>query len=547
MKINTIIAGKENIRLKTDLTDLPLTVNVKTPVVCGSPKSSGGSILGSYTVNAANGEYCIPRMIGAYDCIICRFEADMEGTACEGVNYITEIDPGVSQYNFPYPRKGIKALGVNDAEEVKTLGLQQSSCGPNIAELMTLNPENAIEYQYNGKPYYFKKSVVERMDRRLKMLADNGVMCVMRYVNTSNLTSADTEKGITAIVNHPAFDYRSPSAYISAFNLRTEEGLDYFCACTEFLIERYARPDNKYGCCLSFEMGNEVTSQYIWGNAGEMECSEYMYEYTSVMRLAWLLAMKHYANFRIHTSFDQYFQGRHIPEKPRCFYGMRECIDNIQKYCDEEGDFPWNIAFHPYPENLSFPDFYHDREPSFTFQTKRITFKNIEVMPAYLDQEHLLYKGCPRRIILPEQGFNSRDGEPYTEWQAAYGYVLAYLKIRKQPTIDMFLHHNYIDGPWEFGLNLGVRRFGGYDADGRELPGEPKPIYWILRDMDTPAEGGRVEAARTFIGPELFDWVLSPPAVTGHIEVNNGFGLMRMENVIPEKEAKQTSLTNFDV
>ena len=84
-----------------------------------------------------------------------------------------------------------------------------------------------------------------------------------------------------------------------------------------------------------------------------------------------------------------------MPSEPKRFYGIRECIDEIWKNCQQDGDFPWNIAFHPYPENLSFPDFWNDREPTWNFETRRITFKNLEVMPAYLAQEHLLYKGKP--------------------------------------------------------------------------------------------------------------------------------------------------------
>jgi hypothetical protein len=550
MKIISITAEKNEIHLKFEgaAGAGEITVIVRVPVVCRDSNAAfvPGRVLAEHKAVFQGVEVSIPRFIGDYDCLICRFEASQNGKPCDGVKYVTDIDPAVPEYNFPYPKKVIKALCVNDAEEARALALGQSSANPNIAELMTLNPEDAIEYRFNGQPYFFKKKAVERMDKRLKTLADCGVMCVLRYINSSNLSSAETEKGITALVQHPAFDYSSSSAYMSAFNLRTEAGLNYFCACTEFLAERYSRPDSPYGCCLSYEMGNEVTSQYIWGNAGELDVSEYMREYTSVMRIAWLLASKHYAHFRIHTSFDQYFKGRHIPDQPKRFYGMKECIDNIQRYCDEEGDFPWNVAFHPYPENLSFPDFYHDREPEFTFQTKRITFKNVEVMPAYLAQERLLYRGSPRRVILPEQGFNSRDGEPYTEWQAAHGYVLAYLKIRNQPTIDMFLHHNYIDGPWEFGLNLGVRRCAGLDAEGKEIAGEPKPIYYVMRDMDTPAEAGRIEAARSFIGPELFDWVLNPPPVVDHFDTNRGLGLMRMENVISKDGESKAAAANFD-
>ncbi|MCE5259722.1 MAG: DUF5722 domain-containing protein [Chloroflexi bacterium] len=524
MRVTTITICKDIILLDISGAAEGATCEVvaRVPVVCGDPSApfTPGRIVASHKAVLHGGRLTFPRRAGDYDMLICAFEVSSAGCLLEGVRYATEIDPDVAEFDYPYPQCSIKALNCAiSGEEADTLHIGQTSAGPNQAELMAMHPsDNTITYIYNGVPYYFKKDVVEAMDAALVPLAQRGIPAVMRYVNGSFLLGEKADPEIVEIIQHPAYDYDFPAAYIGAFNVRTEQGLDYYCACTEFLAERYSRPDRKYGWCLSYEVGNEVTSQYIWNNAGEMTCDQFMLEYTTVMRLAWLLARKHYAGFRIFTSFDQYFSGRHVPEQPKRYYGMKESIDCIAKHCARDGDFPWNIATHPYPENLNYPDFYHDREPNFTFATRRITFKNIEVMPAYLAQERLLYKGQPRRIIFPEQGFNSRDGEPYTELEGAHGYCLAYLKIRRQPTIEMFLHHSYIDNPWEFGLNLGVRRFGGLDEHGRSIPGEPKPVYYVMRDMDTPAEAQRIAEARAFIGPLLFDRLLNPPAVTADLD-----------------------------
>jgi len=550
-RIASITVTKKTIDIALDGGSGEYTVSALVPVVCGDPKAefAPGRVVASYDADCKGGVLSVPRFAGEYDCIICAFEVSTGGVKIPGVRYVTEIALGVAEYDYPYPKKKIKALGC-PPEDVDILGIEQCGGGANQMSHMTTKPAaDDIKYMYNGKPYYFKKEAVESTDKYLRAFAEKGVVGLNYLSNSSFFLGEDAEDELIDIIQHPAFDYDFDAGFMGGFNVRTEEGLDYFCAFIEFIAERYSREDQKYGCCLSFSVGNEVTSQYIWANAGEMSCEEYMLEYTGTLRLVWLLASKHYANFRIFTSFDQYFAGRHVPEEPKRYYGMKECIDNIAGHCKRDGDFPWNVGFHPYPENLSFPDFYHDREPNWTFETRRITFKNIEVMPAYLAQKHLLYKGEPRRIILTEQGFNTRTDEPFTELEAAHGYCLAYLKIRNIPTIDYFTHHAYVDNPGEFGLNLGIRRFGSYGENNSIIPGEPKPTYYVMRDMDTPAEWQRVQEARAFIGPMLFDHLLNPPKVTPKRDSSRD-GLVRegVGNKKGKKRGKKkgTVQTNFD-
>lgn len=553
MKIRAIEAQKENIVLKLEGADNEvLHVNAHVPLVCGTedPNFIPGRMVADYEAAVKEGEAVLPRYAGEYDLLLCRFEA-FSPDKVEGVCYVTEVAEELPVSHEPYPILPIKAISSGALmEDFDELGFSQTCFSPNQAELMLMHPgENALPYLYNGRTYYFNKEVLEKTEKNIVPLAEKGIPAVMRYINSSFFIGERSDQEIVDIIQHPGYDYDYPSAYMGAFNLRTEEGFNYFCACTDFLLARYTRQDHKYGWAISFEVGNEVTSQYIWGNAGEMTCGEYMREYTEIMRICWLLSQKYWSNFRVHTSFDQYFKGSHMPSEPKRFYGIKECVDEILRNCQEDGDFPWNIAFHPYPENLSYPDFWNDREPNWTFETRRITFKNLEVMPAYLAQTHLLYKGKPRRIILPEQGFNSRSDAPYTEKQGMYGYVLAYQKMKKLGTIDLFLHHNYVDNPGEFGLNLGIRRYGGdkYPSEGLDVIGERKPICSAIADMDTEREAERVAEARAFIGEELYDYILNPPPVTEKLETGDGgLHLPGQGNRKGKKDGQSAPVSNFD-
>ena len=104
--------------------------------------------------------------------------------------------------------------------------------------------------------------------------------------------------------------------------------------------------------------------------------------------------------------------------------------------------------------------------------TRRITFKNLEMLPYYFNRKELLFDGKQRHIILSEQGFNTR-GEPDGElWQAA-GYCYAYYKIARIPGIDSFILHRQVDYRDE-GINLGIIRPGTRRASRRRSLRERK-------------------------------------------------------------------------
>ncbi len=507
MRITGITAERDCIRLLTDF-DGEVQVRQSVPTVGSKP---GRTLRFDAGCRAENGQIVLPRECtngDGRDPIFNRFDVFAGGKIVEGVKYVTDTAQDVPRDNNPYPQPDIiKTLGLPE-EMSKKYHIRQGLMNINLPALMAVDArEECIPYHFNGRVYQMRKSEVEAIDAHMKSVP----MVTMILLNSPRLFGSTGEKALLDACIHPRYDWNCPNAYISAFDMETEEGQEYYAAFVSFLAERYSRPDRAFGHAAGAIISNEVNSQYIWGNAGEMPVEEYVREYAQALRLAWLCGQRFCRHFRVYISLDQFWCGTNFdPSQKERYYSGRKMLELLNESCRAEGDFPWNVAYHPYPEDLRWPDFWHDRAPDFTFSTPKITFKNMEVLEAFLSQAPFLYRGTPRRIIFSEQGFNSQSGpmQALTEKMAAAGYVLAYLKARNMKTVDMFTHHATTDNPREFGLNLGMFR---YDPDAPHHMGEPKPIFASFEAMDTDAEAEAVESARSFIGEELFDFLLSPP------------------------------------
>ena len=503
--ITRVLASTDSLIFETDAPGLSLTERVPVP---------DGRVLSRCEIKAENGKALLPRFDGSRDRLLSRFETD-EGE----VRFVQDFVPGASENDYPYPQPPcIKAMSCPYKDDIDRLGVHQALYNVNLPALMTLTPsKDTISYRFGGSEYYFRKDRVEEIDEFMISSHENGMLVTLILLNSPHMFASLNEKALLDKVIHPRYEKNARDAFLSAFDMVREEGQSFFGAFAEFLAERYSRADARYGRALGMIVSNEINSSCVWNNCGETDVTEMCEEYTRAMRIAWLLGRKHYASFRVYVSLDQFFNDSYRPAEPLHSYKGRDVLENIAANCLREGNFGWGVAYHPYPEDLNYPDFWNDRAPRFDFKTPKITFKNMEVLPAFLSRDEFLYEGTQRRIIFSEQGFNSQSGalKELTEKQAAAAYCLAYLKARNIPTLDLFTHHSYIDNPHEFGLNLGIRR---YDADREDHRGEPKPIFGTVCDMDTERESERVRISRDFIGHELFDFLLHPSVDTDDAE-----------------------------
>ncbi len=440
-----------------------------------SPAVGERLLLGSFNVAADGCRLVLKRFATGRDGAFLRYETPFEGPV-----FASFIEP---EFDYEYP-EGLskKGLQISDPVDAENLGVKHTAINVAITDVMTKTPSESTEpFEFDGFTYYVDMDQIRSYDNRFREFTKRGIL-----VNLILLCGKHWQKQVPEemkpILLHP--DYNDEGT-LSAFNVVTDEGIRWYQAFVTYLARRYGDPASENGRIYGMIVSNEVQSQWIWGNAGEKTCAEFARHYTMAMRDAWTAASSVSSAIRIYCSLDHFWGKPMDPSHPTRFYGALELLSEIRKIAKAEGDFYYNIAHHPYPQDLSMPDFWNDTTATGDEDTMRITFKNLEVLAAFIYKEENLFEGKRRRIILSEQGFNSK-WTPESEILQATAYGRAYRKVMEIPEIDSFILHAHRDNKEEFGLNLGVWR---RKPDSNEIDA-PKPIYYLMKAIDTMDDTG---------------------------------------------------------
>ncbi len=417
--------------------------------------------------------------------------------------YIEDMS-AISPKHFPYPevasKKGLQVQMVDDAI---ALGVKHAALNVTFNTMLDWNRSpSAIPFEMDGRTFLFRRDQIEDLDRRVKTLSDAGMIVYLILLNYKGTGSAEGDR----IIRHPKYNDDCPNN-LGMFNTVTDEGVEHYKAVCEFLFQRYTRPDQKHGRALNFIIGNEVNSHWWWSNMGEVSMEEFLIDYQRAVRIASTAARKYCAVARVYISLEHHWSYAFTPNPKRCFPG-RDFLDRFAARARELGDFPWHVAYHPYPENLGDPAFWEDTSAIDAYYSPRITFKNLHVLTNYMQREPLLYRGEPRRIILSEQGFHTPDGPEGEALQAA-AYAYAWVKVHQLDAIDAFILHRHVDHGQEFGLKLGLWA-RDEEASFPAAPKRKKPIYDVFLKADTPEWREAFAFALPIVGLESWPEGASP-------------------------------------
>lgn len=440
----------------------------------------------------------VPRFDGARDRLYSAFVAVGESAPIGAQKFVEEWK-GVSRWNYPYPQvSSKKGLQVQMLEDAIELGVKHAALNFNLAEIISLDPQPGdIPWEMDGRTFHFRRGAVEGNDRRIKTLSDRGmvVSLIILYYKHAN-------PELNRIMLHPNYDDAAPNR-LTAFNTTNDEGLAWFKACMEFTACRYSQPDAPHGRVVNYIIGNEVNSHWMWYNMGRVSMEDFAKDYARTMRVCDTAVRKYLSTGRVFISLEHHWGIRYASGDEMQTFAAKPFIDYFAMLNKTHGDFPWHVAFHPYPENLFNPRTWNDKSAEMSFDTPRITFKNLEVLPEYLKRKDLLYNGKPRRIILSEQGFHSRETEKGELLQAA-AYCYAYYKTDRIDGIDSFILHRHVDHAAEGGLNLGLWR-RSKAPNTYATPESKKPIYEVFKKADTPEWREAFEFALPVIGIERWE------------------------------------------
>jgi hypothetical protein len=404
-----------------------------------------------------------------------------------------------SRYTEPFPvaasKKGIQVQMVDDA---LALGIQHATFNVNLTALADPRGDtNNPSWQFEGHTFRFQRRYLESLDRQIKALSDRGVVV---YLILLTYASGDAE--LNRLMLHPRYDKSAPNK-LGAFNTVTDDGRRWFTAMLEFLAERWSRPDRAHGRVAGYILGNEVNSHWWWSNMGRVTMTEFADDYLRTARLAHGAIRRQSSWARLYLSLEHHWSMRFPAGDERQSFPAREFLDYFARRAKEQGDFDWHVAFHPYPESLRNPRFWNDKTATPGADAKRVTFKNLGVLTAYLRRPELLHNDQPRRIILSEQGFDlpkTPDGEAV---QAA-AFCYAWKLIEQQDGIDAFILHRHVDHAREQGLRFGLwSNKPGSIAE----PDRKRRIYECFRAADTPEWEGAFRFALPIVGLKSWDEV----------------------------------------
>ena len=418
----------------------------------------------------------VPRFDGAHDRMFKSWQiVDLENqplTKPFHVVNVAAIHKGYERMLFrPKEIKGVSC--VVDMEDAADLGVKYIHTYLSINQMWTTNPQNAIMHNFDGKTYMLNRENIENFDRQLQEFYRRGISVFVVFINTYSENP---------IIRHPS---TKKVAYMSlaGFNTATPEGIDYYAAVCDFLAQRYTRDDAKYGQMSALIIGNEVQMHGVWYNIGEMPVDQFAIEYAKAVRVAQLAAWNYNPDLRIYVSMEHHWtlgdpkSGRMVPG--------RLFLEHFNHVVKEGGDIPWNMAHHPYPENLFNPRFWNDRTAKPNFDTPRITFRNIDQLVKFFKQDEWRYHGKMRDIALTEQGVNYEDNIPDAELVQAAAYAYAYKKIKALPEISAFILHRHVDHAKEGGLHFGLR----FNKEGTIASAGKKRLVWdVFKAAGTPDE-----------------------------------------------------------
>ena len=396
---------------------------------------------------------------GSYECVSNIAYIQNPENACQNLD--NQTIPKVNS------KKGLQ-VQIDSFDDVNYLEPSYVFVNIYLQKLLLMNYEenNTIEYEYQGKTYYFNKKNIQKYDRIISEFTNQG-----RFVISSILNMK--QDGFECLY-YPDISMDT-DALLYAINTSDEVGQMYFEAAVDFISSRYNGTNQDCGYVGKWVIGNEVNESGTYNYMGEKNINDYLDEYTRTFRIAYNIIKSNNLSANIY-----------LPEEPfwgidsvGLTYGGREFLNIFNTKIKENGNIDWGLAYHAYSYPLCDPKVLNDDIPlpndsgefikelitKDSFYTPMITMKNLDVLTDFMKQKSFLTStGNVRSIILSEQGYTS-NSNVYGKCEAlqAASIVYAYYKTEMNPNIEAFVYFLQKDDEkasmgndfYQFGLSQG--------------------------------------------------------------------------------------------
>lgn len=401
----------------------------------------------------------------------------------------------VAKYTYRFPqvasKKGLQ-VSASMQEDAVELNVKHSVLNINLSTLIASKGDQkksvSYAYKYHGKPYWFRKYVVQDYDRQLKALKENNAVVSAILL----LSWRDDLKNLI----YPDGRKRGHSYY--AWNTKNASSREQLQASISFLAERYSANNGQYGRIVNWIVGNEVNNYKVYNYAGTKSLSQYAAIYAQAFRLVYQTVTSVYSNARVYISLDHLWNTNTV----KGTFAARKMLDAFASQVSGYGAIKWNLAYHPYSCPLTEPKFWKNTNGQLTeaLTSPVINMGNIHLLTSYIRETY----GRDTRIILSEQGYTSKQEGINVEKTQAAAIAYSYLLTEEDDMIDSFIMNRHVDHDVEVkqGLNLGL--WTTYNPNSPEWANQKKYSWNVFKYMDSDRSPEVTAFALKEIG--ISDW-----------------------------------------
>lgn len=442
-----------------------------------------------------SGEFPYDRLYSKW-CLI-EVKGDQVELASHAVHCTDDSKAALAVMPVPQP-KGKKGLQINwrpdEMGQLDELGIEHAAVNLFSGSFLRVGKETpTIEHTFMGETFKLNKNAVDQQSRVLKAAAERNIL-----VGGILLMDKNPPAPYEAML-HP--DYLSNGIYSMA-NLTGEEGVFLYAMLVDFLASHFSKEEN--GFIHYWIVHNEVDAAWVWTNCGRRGPDTMMEAYVKSMRMVHYTVRKYNPQAFTAISLTHFWNKVNVHGPKETMYAPRHLLDILVDHSNKEGDFNWGLAYHPYPYDLRNPEVWKD-PVTWSFDTDIISYKNLEVLDAYMRQPRYLHQGRLRPIYLTEQGISNPDDSPEQLRTQAAGIAYAMKKVQAIDGIKGHILHRWVDHAREGGLNLGLlqKKQGTISTAGKR-----KPSFDVYAAMGTPREEEATRFALDVIGIKEWNEIL---------------------------------------
>ena len=424
-----------------------------------------------------------------------------------GTEFYVQNPEEFAEVTAAYPqavsKKGLKISWKKaDLEAAKSLKAGHVLLDVNLAQFIQKGG-----YDYKG--YSFNRDAIQARKDLIRKYNEAGIQVTVVVVLGKN--------GKDLIYPEALSGSRLSAAHFVAFN--TKEGREKVQALLEVLAYEWCTDD---AFVSNWICGNEINNRYDWNYAGDLSWEAYIAVTSDMYRMFNTAVRGTIRNTRTYLCFERKWNGSERDADAKVI-GARGMLDYISAYLEKEGGIHFDVALHPYADNLFYPNWWDDDTASDPAAASSASMKNIREIAGYLNDNY------GSRVILSEQGFTGEypDGTDCQEVQAA-AVMAAYYMAAFDDNIDLFGYHRLRDHPNEISnkgpLPIGLFRLkeealkSYYEAaDGKEKADAASKIFMdpanyeerlaaeVFRNMDT-AEYVKADYLARYYDQGLTHW-----------------------------------------